>query len=204
MNIYQKLQKARELISEMDIKKDGYNDYSKYHYFTPEKINTVVTMACMNAGIMTKFDLIRNELGIEGKLNIFDPEFPEEIIEFTLCTDVPTIKATNITQQYGGAGTYAERYLSMIAFSIKDNSEEFDSKDHSITDGQLQLIENLIRNSSIDENLKTTIESEVYSYDIERAEKCIIYLKENQIESANPSQTEIKEKLIDINLNPKK
>jgi hypothetical protein len=40
------------------------------------------------------------------------------------------IKATNATQQIGGAVTYTERYLSMVAFDIKDNNLDFDSQDN--------------------------------------------------------------------------
>lgn len=204
MNIYQKLQKARQFISDLDMKKDGYNEYSKYSYFTPEKIITVVNMACNDEGLITTFDLIRTEYGLQGVLNVFDPAEPKDSLSFYQATDVPKITATNITQQYGGAVTYTHRYLLMTAFGIFDNSAEFDSKDHSITDGQLQLIENLIRTSSIDENLKTTIESETYTYNAERAEECIKYLKDNQIESANVSQTEILNKLNDITKDDKK
>jgi hypothetical protein len=47
---------------------------------------------------------------------------------------------------------------------------------------QINLIENLLHNSSIDEKQKQKIEIELTSLTSSRAEKCIEYLKQNQIE----------------------
>jgi hypothetical protein len=50
------------------------------------------------------------------------------MVKFSIATEIPEIKATNVAQQLGGAVTYSERYLLMIAYDIKDNNLDFDSQ----------------------------------------------------------------------------
>jgi hypothetical protein len=197
MSIYKKLQDARNHIKSMNLSKKGFNAYSKYNYYTPEQINYLVNEACNNVGLMTKFDLLRDVNGLHGILTIIDLNNKDTTPEITFkqATDIPQIKATNITQQIGGAVTYTQRYLLMTAFDIVDNNLDFDSqnntKEKESTGQQGIMIHNLIRTSSIDEKKKTLIESEVDGYSFERAKKCIEYLKANQIDPANPGQKDI-------------
>ena len=81
--------------------------------------------------LLTKFDLIRNELGITGKLSIFDTESDDEPVIYELASAIPEIKATNIAQQLGGAMTYTKRYLLMNAFDITDNNLDFDTTENT-------------------------------------------------------------------------
>lgn len=126
MKIYEKLQKAREFIKNSDLKKSGYNDYSKYHYYTPEQVDKLVQGACKEVKILDLFDLKKNEHGYYGELTLIDLEDEKGKIVFTQSTDIPVIKATNVTQQIGGAVTYTNRYMLMTAFDIVDNNLDFD------------------------------------------------------------------------------
>ncbi|MDD4515681.1 ERF family protein [Massilibacteroides sp.] len=132
MKIYEKLQQARELIKSQTIKKEGKNEFSKYNYFKPVQVSQLVYNACKEVGLMTKFDLIRDQFGLTGILSIMtisdEKEFIPETIEFKMATDIPEIKATNVTQQIGGAVTYTQRYLEMVAFGIVENDADFDSQ----------------------------------------------------------------------------
>jgi len=130
MEIYKKLQSARKYIRTCKEEKKGHNQYSGYKYFTPEQISQLVSQACENNGLLTLFNLKRNENGYLGELQIVNIETPRETLKFEMATDIPLIKATNATQQIGGAVTYTERYLSMVAFDIKDNNLDFDSQDN--------------------------------------------------------------------------
>ena len=130
--ILQKLQQAREAIKSSNLKKAGWNDYSKYWYYTPEQINQLVYEAEKKIGLMHTFNLVRNEFGLEGLLTITDLETKENIT-FTQATDIPSIKATNVAQQIGGAVTYTNRYMLMTAFDISDNSLDFDH-DNGVND----------------------------------------------------------------------
>ena len=124
-----KLQQAREFIKSSPLKKAGENKFSKYEYFTPEQVNQLVHEAEKHAGIFHKFDLIRDQFGYHGHLEISDVE-TGEAITFIQATDIPSITATNISQQIGGAVTYTLRYMLMTAFDIADNSMDFDAKDN--------------------------------------------------------------------------
>jgi hypothetical protein len=130
MELFKKLQKCRQEIKSTKLKKEGHNKFSNYDYFTPSQVEKLVFDSCNKNNLFTKFDLIRTELGLLGQLIIVDIDNPEDKLLFTMATDIPEIKATNISQQLGGAMTYTERYLKMTAFGIEDNSLDFDSHDN--------------------------------------------------------------------------
>jgi hypothetical protein len=130
MEIYKKIAKAKEEIKSTSIKKEGRNDFSKYNYFTPEQVESLVFNACKNNNLVTKFDLKRNEFGEIGYLTIIDIDKGEQVV-YEMATKIPEIKATNVAQQLGGCVTYSERYLKMTAFGIVENSMDFDDKDNS-------------------------------------------------------------------------
>jgi hypothetical protein len=128
--IYTKIAKAKKAIKETKLKKAGLNTFSNYHYFTPEQIEQLVFDACEANGLLTKFDLHRNEIGTYGTLEIIEIETSEKVV-YTMATAIPEIKATNIAQQLGGCVTYTERYLKQTAFGISENSLDFDSHDNT-------------------------------------------------------------------------
>jgi len=132
MNTLQKLNKAIEIIKSKNLKKKGRNKFSNYDYYTPDQVAELVTWACHEVKLFPKFDLIRNELGITGRLSIYDIDTDDSPIIFEMASDIPAIKATNISQQLGGAMTYTKRYLLMNAFDITDNNIDFDTTENTI------------------------------------------------------------------------
>lgn len=132
--IYEKLNKARELVVKNGYKKEGRNDYSKYDYFTPEQVEQIVAEITKETKLICVCNLKRNEFGLYQELKLVDLEDGEELI-FELATEKGEIKATNSAQQMGGTDTYSERYLKMKVFQIKDNNLDPDSKDNSIQIG---------------------------------------------------------------------
>jgi hypothetical protein len=123
-----KIQNVITSIKESDVKKLGRNDFSGYDYFTPEQIETIVSEECLKEKLFYKFDLIRNDLGIYGRLSIYDLENEKsEPVVYEMASDIPSIKATNIAQQLGGAMTYTKRYLLMNGFNITDNNLDHDT-----------------------------------------------------------------------------
>lgn len=131
MEIYKKLQQAREIIKASPVKKAGKNSFSGYDYFTPEQINALVFSAEKETGLIHIFNLERDQAkGLHGYLLLIDTEDTSQNIAFTQATEIPEIKATNAAQQIGGAVTYTLRYMLMTAFDIADNSLDFDAKDN--------------------------------------------------------------------------
>ena len=125
-----KLASAKAEIKATKLKKEGRNTYSNYDYFTPSQIEFLVATACHNNKLLTSFDLIRNDLGVYGRLTIYDLESGEKLTT-EMASAIPEIKATNIAQQLGGCATYTERYLKMSLFGITDNQLDFDTTENT-------------------------------------------------------------------------
>jgi hypothetical protein len=132
MEIYNKLQQARDFIKNSPVKKEGKNSYSNYEYFTPSQISKLVHDACQETGLIHIYNLRRNKLGYTATIVIINTSKPDESIIFQIPTSIPEIKATNEAQKLGGAVTYSQRYLLMIAFDIVDNSLDFDTTKNTI------------------------------------------------------------------------
>ncbi len=130
LKVLSKLALARTYIKSHPIKKDAKNEFSKYDYFSPELVTDLVYKACLEADAICVFSLKQDALSYYGELIFTDLESGESITT-ELRTDRPDIKATNITQQFGGMNTYAKRYALMSLFDIEDNSIDFDSQDNT-------------------------------------------------------------------------
>ena len=135
-----KLAAAKAEIKATKLKKEGKNTFSNYEYFTPSQIEFLVATACHNNKLLTSFDLIRNELGVYGRLTIYDLESGEKLTT-EMASAIPEIKATNIAQQLGGCVTYTERYLKMSLFGITDNQLEFDMTENTKKQDEPKVID---------------------------------------------------------------
>jgi hypothetical protein len=138
-NIYIKLAEARDLIRKTKVSKGGTNEYSKYDYFTPEQVESLVAEACEKTNTICLTSLKKDEYGYFQVLKLINMEKPDEYLDFELRTEKPSIKATNDTQQMGGMDTYSERYIKMKVFQIKDNNLDFDLQDNR-TDKKTTII----------------------------------------------------------------
>ena len=58
-----KLSKAKADIKALQLSKEGENTYSNYNYFTPSQVEGIVAKVCQDNGLLTTFDLRKNELG---------------------------------------------------------------------------------------------------------------------------------------------
>lgn len=133
--LLKKINEARKLIKQSDLKKAGRNTHSKYDYYTPEQVNKLVNDACNKQNLFNSYELIRTEHGLLAQLTVFDLD-SDEFKTFSMATEIPQITATNIAQQLGGAVTYSERYLLMSIYDIKDNNLDFDSQEPKETKQQ--------------------------------------------------------------------
>lgn len=133
MEIYKKIQEARDFIrsNEKKVKKQGWNSYGKYNYFTPEQINNLVYEAEKEIGLMHIFELLKDDLGYYGYVCVIMLDNVQDRLYFTQRTDIPQITATNASQQIGGAVTFTQRYMLMSIYDIADNSLDFDDDANS-------------------------------------------------------------------------
>ena len=133
MKIYKKLEESREKIQKANLKKTGRNTFSKYDYYTPEQVESLVAKACKETKTIVICNLKADEFGLYQTLDFIDLESDEKL-SFEMRTKHGSIKATNETQQMGGTDTYSERYIKMKVFQIKDNNLDFDSQDNRVAD----------------------------------------------------------------------
>ena len=129
-NIYEKLEEARKLIRETNVKKDGHNDFSKYSYFTPEAVEQLVAMACEKTRTTCITNLKADVNGIFQEMEFINLDDLNDRIVFQLRTAEADMTATNRAQKMGGTDTYSERYIKQKVFQIKDNSLDFDAQDN--------------------------------------------------------------------------
>lgn len=126
IKVLKKIASARDAIKNSDLKKAGRNTHSNYDYYTPEQVSKLVNDACNTLSLLNTYELIRTEHGLLAQVTVFDLESDEYKL-FSMATEIPSITATNIAQQLGGAVTYSERYLLMSIYDIKDNNLDFDT-----------------------------------------------------------------------------
>ena len=135
-----KLAAAKAEIKATKLKKEGKNTFSNYEYFTPSQIEFLVATACGNNNLLTTFDLCRNDLGVYGKLNLYDLE-SGKMLSTEMASAIPEIKATNVAQQLGGCSTYTERYMKQSMFGITDNQLDFDTTENTKKQADLDMEE---------------------------------------------------------------
>jgi hypothetical protein len=128
--ILSKLKQARDIIKKSDLKKLGWNEYSKFGYYTPEQVEQLVDKACEGSKTIVLCNLKADEFGLFQTLDFMDLE-SDETLHFEMRTKHGSITATNETQQMGGTDTYSERYIKMKVFQIKDNNLDPDSQDNA-------------------------------------------------------------------------
>ena len=130
MSILQKLNEARRIIRTSNLKKQGRNTYSKYSYYTPSQVASLVNKACEKTGMITLCNLRADEHGLYQELELADLEDEKQRIKFEMRTEKGEIKAANETQELGATDTYSERYIKMKVFQIIDNNIDPDNQNN--------------------------------------------------------------------------
>jgi hypothetical protein len=116
-NIYQKIQKTRNQLQQLDLKKSGKNTYANYSYFELSDFLPWLNKLMDENGIMTKFDLTEGLAFLE----VVNTEKPEEVVKFTCPVASAETKGAIAIQQLGSQITYLRRYLLLIAFEISES-----------------------------------------------------------------------------------
>jgi len=127
MNIYAKLDKARESVRNTPHKK--ITSGGMFKYFTPEEVEMIVAEVCTEVKILPICSLKRNEYGLYQEMVLINLEGDDkDKIVFELATMKGDLKNTNETQNMGSTDTYSERYIKMKVFQIKDNNLDPDGQ----------------------------------------------------------------------------
>lgn len=135
MNIYEKLQKARNELKAMKLKKSGENKFAKYTYYELEDFLPAIQDLCEKHKMVATISFT-NEY---ATLTLVDSEKLEDKICFTSPMVKSEMKGMTNIQTLGATQTYQRRYLYMTAFEIV----EVDGTDKVSEDISLHRIEKI-------------------------------------------------------------
>ena len=144
MNIYEKMQVVKKLLSDSELKKTGKNDYSNFEYYELSDILPAIITFCENYRLFTHVNFGKEystktitteesqvqekvKVGESAVLTVINIDNPEEKIDYSSDVKDLELKAANAIQNYGGIQTYSRRYLYMNAFDIVE-AEMFDKE----------------------------------------------------------------------------
>lgn len=116
MSIYKKLSDARQEFHVLDLKKTGWNDYSKYSYFELADFLEPALKVFRDAGLI--YYVSFGEL--IATMTIVDIESSEKI-EITSPMGSAKLKACHEVQNIGAVETYQRRYLLLAALEIVEH-----------------------------------------------------------------------------------
>lgn len=125
MTVYKKLATARVRLQETDIKKSGYNKFSKFKYFELTDFLPTLNKINLELGLLPIFSMDKDKATLE----IVDCDKPEDSIQFEIPFLLSDVKGANGIQNLGGTETYLRRYLFLAAYDIS-TGDVFDSLDN--------------------------------------------------------------------------
>lgn len=117
LNLFQKLQKARVELQEMNLKKSGHNKFAGFSYYELSDFLPAINIICNNVGLFTAISF-ENDYAI---LKIYDCEDMNRFVEFKSPMKEIEQKGCNSIQSLGSVETYSRRYLYLTAFEIVEN-----------------------------------------------------------------------------------
>lgn len=122
MNVYQKLNLAREKFHQSEIKKSGYNSFSKYSYFELGDFLIPALRIFKEVGLVS----VTSFQADESWMRIYNVEKPEEFITIASPMSEAALKGNHAIQNLGAVQTYMRRYLWLTALEIVEH-DEFDA-----------------------------------------------------------------------------
>lgn len=117
MNVYQKLNLAREKFHASEIKKTGYNKFANYYYFELGDFLVPALKIFKEFGLTS---VIRFEADI-ATMEIVNNEKPEDRIYILSPMSEASLKGNHAIQNLGAVQTYIRRYLWIAALEIVEH-----------------------------------------------------------------------------------
>ena len=137
MNVYQKLNAARELFHSAELKKSGHNKFAGYKYFELGDF-IVPALSIFNEVGLTSVISFGKE---SADMRIINTDKPEEMIVIESPMSEANLKGCHPVQNLGAVQTYIRRYLWVAALEIVehdalDSSKPVEDKKVIITPSQ--------------------------------------------------------------------
>jgi hypothetical protein len=117
MNIYQKLNKARNDFHSQEIKKSGHNKFAGYHYFELGDFIVPALKIFNDIGITNVISFQKDTATME----LINTSEPGEKIVFSSPMSEASLKGCHPVQNLGAVETYIRRYLWVCALEIVEH-----------------------------------------------------------------------------------
>jgi hypothetical protein len=117
MNVYQKLNEARELFHAAPIKKSGLNKFAGYKYFELGDFVIPALQIFKHVGLTSVIRFGTDQAVME----IVNNEKPDEKIIFSSPMSTAALKGCHEVQNLGAVQTYIRRYLWVAALEIVEH-----------------------------------------------------------------------------------
>ena len=117
MNVYQKLNEARDLFHQAPLKKSGLNKFAGYKYFELGDFVIPALEIFKSVGLTSVISFGTEE----AKMTIVNTDKPEETIIITSPMSTAALKGCHEVQNLGAVQTYLSRYLWVAALEIVEH-----------------------------------------------------------------------------------
>ena len=126
-NIYEKLMQLRLSFLACNPNKTGWNNFSKFHYFTLEDIVPVVEPICQALGLCSYPDIEFENDRQFAVMYLIDMDSPDYRIKFRINMADITSQGQKSMQEIGSVKTYARRYLWLDVLDSAEFDDEIDA-----------------------------------------------------------------------------
>ncbi|UOF77678.1 erf superfamily [Caudoviricetes sp.] len=117
MNVYQKLNEARERFHQAPLKKSGHNKFANYYYFELGDFIIPALEIFKDVGLTSVISF-----GVDAAhMLIVNNDKPEETIIITSPMSTAALKGCHEVQNLGAVQTYLRRYLWVAALEIVEH-----------------------------------------------------------------------------------
>lgn len=117
MNVYQKLNEAREQFHKAKLKKSGHNKFANYYYFELGDFVIPALEIFKNYGLTSIISFGKEE----ASMTIVNNDKPEDRIILTSPMSSAALKGCHEVQNLGAVQTYLRRYLWVAALEIVEH-----------------------------------------------------------------------------------
>jgi hypothetical protein len=117
MNVYQKLNEARDLFHQAPLKKSGHNKFAGYSYFELGDFVVPVLEIFKQVGLTSIISFKHDE----ATMQIINTDKPEEVVTITTPMSEANLKGCHPVQNLGAVQSYLRRYLWVAAMEIVEH-----------------------------------------------------------------------------------
>lgn len=117
MNVYQKLNEARDLFHQAPLKKSGHNKFAGYSYFELGDFVVPALEIFKQVGLTSIISFKQDE----ATMQIINTDKPDEIVTITTPMSEANLKGCHPVQNLGAVQTYIRRYLWVAAMEIVEH-----------------------------------------------------------------------------------